>query len=123
MKRESVRTGYDWLLGVVAGFINGLLGSGGGVVLLLGMTWLRAGEEDKDRFAGTALVMLILSSMSAAVYFGTGRVTASQAAGYLPSAALGGAIGAYCLDRIPTAWLNRLFALLVLVAGGMMLLR
>ncbi len=113
------------LLGAVAGFVNGFLGTGGGIVLLLGTAWLdrRASQDPRDRYAGTALVMLLLSGLSAAVYFATGRVKAEAFAGSLLPAAVGGAVGAWLLDRIPTVWLDRIFACLTLVAGGLLLLR
>jgi uncharacterized membrane protein YfcA len=114
------------LLGGVAGFVNGLLGSGGGVILLLGslLTATEGSSTDvRDRFAGTALVTMLLSAVSAILYFGHGKVALSALSSYLFPALAGGALGAYLLDRLPTVWAERLFAILTVVGGGLMLFR
>ncbi|MBQ4065087.1 MAG: TSUP family transporter [Clostridia bacterium] len=122
MKRETV---FLLLVGGVAGFVNGFLGTGGGILLLFGSILLekRKKSDARDLFAGTALVTLCLSGVSAVIYFLKGMVPGEGLGTYLLPAAAGGAVGAFLLDRLPTKWVERLFALLVLVAGGLLLLR
>ena len=111
------------LLGVLAGFVSGFFGAGGGVVLLFGGMLLarRRGGERKELFAGTVLVIAVLSAVSAVTYFLRGHLPPSDTVRYLLPAALGGAIGALLLHRLSTTLVGRLFAVLVIVAGGMMI--
>ncbi len=113
------------LLGSVAGFVNGLLGTGGGILLLFGSYLLNRGRktDTRDLFASTALVTLILSAVSAVIYFLKGSVETASLPSYLIPALFGGALGAILLDRLPTRFLEKLFAVLVIVAGGLMLFR
>jgi uncharacterized membrane protein YfcA len=113
------------LLGGIAGFINGFLGTGGGILLLFGSFFLSRGRKTdmRDLLASTALVTLILSAISAVVYFLKGSVGTASLPSYLIPALLGGALGALLLDRLPIRFLEKLFAVLVIVAGGLMLFR
>ena len=56
------------LLGAAAGFVNGFLGTGGGILLLFGSYFLSHGHrvDTRDLLASTTLVTLILSAVSAA---------------------------------------------------------
>lgn len=113
------------LLGGAAGFVNGLLGTGGGILLLFGSYFLNRGRktDTRDLLASTALVTLILSAVSAVIYFLKGSVETASLPSYLIPALFGGALGAILLDRLPTRFLEKLFAVLVIVAGGLMLFR
>ena len=113
------------VLGAAAGFVNGFLGTGGGIILVLGgLFWGKGQNTDaKDLFAGTVLVTLILSAVSAAVYLWQGSLPFGEFPPYLLPALTGGAAGAWLLDRVPNRWTKRLFALLVILGGFLMLSR
>lgn len=125
MKRSHPSTLSYLLLGASAGFINGFLGTGGGILLLFGSYFLSRRDEQntRDLLASTALVTLALSAVSAVIYALREPIVTDQLPSYLIPAAIGGALGAWLLDRLPTSFLEKLFALLVIVAGGLMLLR
>lgn len=125
MKRSHPSTLSYLLLGASAGFINGFLGTGGGILLLFGSYFLsrRNEQNTRDLLASTALVTLALSAVSAVIYASREPIVTDRLPSYLIPAAIGGALGAWLLDRLPTSFLEKLFALLVIVAGGLMLLR
>ncbi len=78
--------------------------------------------NEKDRFAQTVSVTLILSVVSAIIYFsGSGAVDASSAVIYILPALAGGAVGAKLLDIISVRLLNTVFSLLLITAGAIML--
>ncbi len=105
--------------GLGAGFVNGFLGSGGGILLVFALGL--AGIAPRERFAATIAVTLPLSALSAFLY---GRhVDLSAALGYLLPALIGGCLGALFLDKISTALLKRIFGGLVLIAGIGLILR
>lgn len=99
------------LAAVAAGFVNGFLGTGGGIILIfaLGMTEVEA----RDKFATVIAVILPLSLVSAIFY----KVKIESAAPYLLPGMLGGATGAWLLDKINIKWLKKIFAIMVIWAG------
>ena len=120
------------LTGLAAGLINGLLGTGGGilVVLVLG-TWYRrqstgsAASRDaaKSVYVTSLLTMLPISLFSALQYARQGRLDLTAFAPFLLPAILGGLVGGVVLDRVRLPFLQKLFALLLLISGVRMLLR
>lgn len=107
------------LLGLIAGFLNALLGAGGGIPLVFGMRRF-FGEKiaDGHRFYATALaVMLPLSLFSVWQYKKGGALPAPSLWALLLPAALGGALGAFLLKRIPIRLMNKIFATVVLFSG------
>lgn len=112
-------------LGAAAGFVNGFLGTGGGIILLLSLPFLIWKDRSpRDRFAETLAVTMIFSFVSAAVYFTRGSDISLESAGvYAAPALFGGAAGAYLLDRLSPKITKKVFAALVIVAGGIMIFR
>lgn len=127
MKRGNVKTVFYLLSGAVSGFVNGFFGTGGGIVLLFSMyidgKYLGSKTPQKDRFAQTAVITLIFSVISVIFYLSDGRLDIGSCLIYLPSAAAGGYLGARLLEAIDTVWLCRIFSMLIIFAGGMMLFR
>lgn len=110
------------LLGLGAGFINGLLGAGGGVLVVLGLRWLYRGKVKQTQtiYASTIAVMLPLSAFSAWQYYAAGNLPDFSFWGLALPAALGGIAGALLLKKIKPKLLNRLFSAAILVAGILM---
>lgn len=115
--------------GALAGFFNGLLGAGGGIVLVLTLSSLlpKDGEGRRSVYANALLVMLPLSCLTLFRYIRGGALSgAPENAIALPlviGAVLGGISGGILLGRIKGRPLKLLFALLTLVSGIIMLTR
>lgn len=109
--------------GAAAGFISGLLGAGGGIVLIFALgAIMRNGDGcARDHFATSLFAVTVFSMVSAAMYQENGQLIPDRAAVYLLPAAAGGILGAFLLDKIDTRWLKRIFAVLVIFAGLNML--
>ena len=105
-----------------AGCINGLLGTGGGILLL----WvLRRRTEARNAFAAALACILPLSLLSVWLSCQSGTVSASalfsqQTLPYLLGAIPGGILGAVLLDRMKPSLIQLLFALLLLFSGWRM---
>lgn len=119
------------LLGAGAGFINGLLGTGGGIFLVFMMRYLASkrdrralrSEDERDVFAGALSVMLPISVFSSLHYARAGALDPEAFAPMILPSIAGGVLGGLLLDKLALPWLRRLFALLVLCSGVLMIVR
>ncbi len=108
------------LTGIVAGFINGLFGSGGGVILVLGLTLLLKSEKKKAH-ATAVMTVLCFSVVSIFTYGIKGNVDWSVALTAGIAGIAGGAAGAYLLKKIPVKYVSKIFGILMLVSSWRML--
>lgn len=113
------------LIGASAGFVNGLIGAGGGIIIVFGMMPLIVSKEGsaRDAFANALAVMLPVSLISVISYLISGRFENTKLGIYIIPAAIGGVIGAYVLDRINVTLLKKMFAAIVIWSGIYMILR
>ncbi len=104
------------LLGIVAGFVSGMFGVGGGVIVVPGLVvWMAL---DQRTASGTSTATIVASAAAAAVLFGAeGAVDWAAAAWIFVGAGVGAVVGARSLGRIPEKLLSRGFAITVLAAA------
>ncbi|MCI8387441.1 MAG: TSUP family transporter [Clostridiales bacterium] len=119
IKNEKIRVILLTIGGILAGFVNGFLGTGGGILLVFALALTAKGESTpdsvRDRFATVIAVIIILSAVSVIFYGKTADMGAASP--YIIPGMLGGAAGALLLDKINVKWLKRIFAIMVLWAG------
>ncbi|MGI6030839.1 MAG: TSUP family transporter [Eubacteriales bacterium] len=102
--------------GFGAGLINGFFGGAGGVILVVLLKrW--SGLETRKVFATSVGVTLVLSGVSLCLYSRNVELAAQWLWPCLLGGAVGGIIGGLWLKRLNTRWLQRAFALLLLLAG------
>ncbi len=106
-----------WLAvaGLGVGLLNGLLGTGGGLVALPVLGFL--GCKGKEGHATSLAVVLPITLVSAGLYFYAGRINLLTAAAYLPGGLIGAALGGKMLERISPKLLRKAFAVLLVYAG------
>ena len=104
----------------LAGLLCGLLGSGGGIPLLL---FLHRALPNTPRtcFSLCVTVMTVFASITLWRYWENGALSLSDAAPFFFPSAVGGIIGAHLLGKIDVGRLRLLFALLCLFGGFRML--
>ncbi len=116
-----------WLLWVVTvgflgGVVNGLLGTGGGILLLFILS--RAAHDKRDAFASALFCMVPLSVLSLLLSFGgeggAQGVFSSEMLRLYLGAAGGGVLGAWLLSRISLPLLSLIFSALLLFSGARM---
>ena len=112
--RDTMRRLY--LPGMITGFLNGLLGAGGGLVLLLFLK--RSGKLPAHKAHATALaVMLPLSVLSACIYMGSAEVSLGMAMWLALGGMAGGYTGARFLKRVKPAHLGKILGVLLIFSS------
>ena len=106
--------------GLAAGFVNGLLGAGGGMLLL---PTLSPDMERQQAHATSLLAMLSLSAVSAFLYAVDGRFDWQMLWRFLPGEIAGGVLGAFALTKVPPLLLRRAFGAVAVLAGLRLMLR
>ena len=101
------------LLGVLSGMLNGFLGTGGGMVLAVGLRRAYPGQ-DRQNLAISTASMMFLSFLSTILYSIGGHIGTKEILPVILPALLGGAVGSLMLGRIR-------HELLELLLGGMLL--
>ena len=109
------------VLSFAGGMLNGLLGTGGGMILLFALGQLLSPEHGKDAFVISSVGVLAFSAVSAVFYGVGGSYDPAVLPRFALSAAVGGVVGALLFRRLPTKWLSRIFGCLTLYAGVRML--
>ena len=112
--------------GAAAGIINGMLGTGGGIITFFILTKIYAADSEystKDVFAMTYLSTALMSVASVLFYLGRGTFSLPDAAPYMLPAVTGGAVGAFLLDKADVRIFKKLFAILVIWAGLSMMIK
>ena len=107
------------ICGIGAGFVNGLLGTGGGILLIFALNKM-VGGNNKDIYALTLTVTLALSLASVFMYMNKSDIDLAESLKYGISAIPGGLVGGYLLDRLDGVVVKKMFALLLIVAGANM---
>lgn len=105
--------------GLISGFLNGLFGSGGGVVAVMFLRGL-TGDERKAHASAT-LMILVMSIISFVFYMIYGHVDFKNGLMFVPGGLAGAVAGTFALKKINTQRLRRLFGLILAVSGTVML--
>ena len=114
------------LAGILSGIVNGLLGTGGGILTVLFLSKIYAKDSSystKDIFAITLCSSVIMSMASLLFYLSSGCFSVSDSALYMLAAVPGGVLGAILLEKLSSKTMKLIFALLVVWAGISMMIK
>jgi uncharacterized membrane protein YfcA len=115
-------------LGLVSGFIAGLLGVGGGLVIVPVLSWIYSQEGFPAQYnihmaLGTSLSVIVLTSISSLrAHHGHGAVRWQAVRRITPGILLGTLAGAFAAARLPDLGLRWFFTLFLYYAAIQMLL-
>ncbi|MCL2087359.1 MAG: TSUP family transporter [Oscillospiraceae bacterium] len=109
------------LIGLLCGGLNGLFGSGGGVVAV--PLFKKLGLSTKKCHATSVALIFFLSLLSVISLSVSGNLDYATTMEYLPAGAVGAAVGALWLKKIPNHALRRIFGCIVLASSIRLLLK
>lgn len=115
-----------FLIGILAGAVNGLLGAGGGIIVTYFLSHTLTKEQKKENgvFANAVATMLPISVVSLIIYITKGYIKIDHSLlALLPSALIGGILGAFLLTKLHLKTVKILFSFLVVISGIMMILK
>lgn len=108
-------------IGLVGGFMSGLLGIGGGTVMVPLMVLL-AGLGQRDSHAMSLAAIIPISIAAIAVYGGAGKGDVIVALALTAGAIIGARMGAGLLAKAPDRLLKAAFGVFMLVAAASIVL-
>ncbi|EGD47961.1 protein of unknown function DUF81 [Ruminiclostridium papyrosolvens DSM 2782] len=104
------------LIGIAAGVANGLFGSGGGTIAVPAMVFLL--EEDEHKAHATALLIILpLTLVSTYFYLSHNYVNWNITWKAMTGGVMGGAIGAFLLNKCPSKILRKIFGIFMILAA------
>jgi len=109
------------IAGTAGGFVNGLFGGGGGMVVLpLLAKWSRL--EAKSAFATCVAAIFPMCCVSTMVYLYQVRPSLGTVLPYLAGGTLGGVVGGLTFGKVPVRVLKVIFGAFLLYGGARYLL-
>ena len=121
MKNKTKQNLSIAVIGTIIGFINGILGAGGGMLAVPLLK--KTGFDTKQSHTNAIAVILPITIISAVMYLFKETVTLKDAYVYIPTGLIGALIGTYLFKKISSKWLKRIFGALMVYAGIRLLLK
>ena len=118
MGKEKIK---KFMAGITSGLLNGLFGSGGGVVAVMFLRNIL--QDEKKAHASATLMILIMSIVSLIFYSLYGHVDWGTGISFVPGGIAGAVLGTRFLKNMQSDKLKRLFGLVLAVSGAVMLFR
>lgn len=99
-------------LGFITGIINGIFGSGGGMIIV--PTLVLLGLEDYKAHATAISIILPLTIISTIIYFLNNTIPFKISLLVMVGGLIGSYIGAKILNKIPTKYLRKIFGSVII---------
>ena len=121
-QKDEIIFAFAGLVALFAGVLNGLIGSGGGMILFFVLKRLYKSDA-KKAFSSVMAAVMPMALLSAYIYERSQPGIFRAALPYLPFAAAGGICGAAAFSKIRTGLLKTVFALMLVASGAAAVLR
>lgn len=108
-------------IGIVAGFLNGLFGAGGGIIVVPLLE--KCDISEKKSHATSIAIIASLSLLSAIIYLVGKEVNLTDALWFIPTGIIGAFLGSFLLKKINADLLRRIFGIVMIISGVRLLLK
>ena len=114
---------FTSVMGLAAGFLCGMLGAGGGILIVYALSRLLGSKEESRGkiFANSLAVLLPLAMVTSVSYVKGGFIDFKWLMPLVPASVMGGIVGGFLLGKIPDGILKLIFALTVILSGIIMI--
>lgn len=103
-------------IGIITGFVNGLLGIGGGTILIPTMVFIIGITQHQAH--GTSLAVILPTTIASCIIYGLNNdLNFMMALKVAIGGICGGYLGAKIMNKIPGKRLRQFFGLFMLLAG------
>ena len=121
-KQNLTKNGNMWAIlgGALAGFINGIFGGGGGMIIVPLLTLILK-YNPKKAHATAILIILPLSLISGLLYSYFKMLGISLLLPVSIGVSVGGVVGAILLSKLSSKWIVLIFSIVMDVAGVKMI--
>lgn len=119
-KKGSANFNLYLLTGALSGFVNGVFGGGGGMIVVPMLTKLLKFEE-REAHATAILIILPLSLLSGLFYASFGAVNLPVLIPAGLGVVGGGLLGALLLGKLSSKWVTIIFSIVMAIAGAKMI--
>ena len=121
-KQNLTKNGNMWAIlgGALAGFINGIFGGGGGMIIVPLLTLILK-YNPKKAHATAILIILPLSLISGLLYSYFKMLGISLLLPVSIGVSVGGVVGAILLSKLSSKWIVLIFSIVMAVAGVKMI--
>lgn len=106
--------------GFFSGILNGLFGSGGGIIAAV--LYKKSGLSQKESQATALFLTLCLSVVSVFLYYKNGLLVFDDFFGFIPGGIIGAFFAALFYRKMSPDLLRKIFGGFILFSGGRMLL-
>ena len=107
-------------IGIIAGFVNGLFGSGGGAILVPCLVFIM-GIDDYKAHATSLSIILPLSIISTIIYLFNSSTNFKYILPIIIGGGIGSFVGAKVLNKIPINFLRKIFGSVIIYTAIRML--
>ena len=121
-KKKVLCTFLFCIFAFFGGAINGFLGTGGGIIFVLLLTFFTK-NSTKDNYVTSLCATFVLSIIGAFSYYKSGNIDFEIVLKCGIPCTLGGLCGALVTDKINPRLLNLAFAVLIIYSGFSIILR
>jgi uncharacterized protein len=110
------------ITGILAGFISGSLGVGGGIIIIPALIFVFGLTQHQAQGTSLAILSFPIGIIAATTYYKRGYVNIKYALIILAAFLIGSYLGAIFSVNLPAKTLKKMFGVLMLIAGTKMIL-
>ncbi len=122
LSKKWVKAALFCVIAFLAGGINGFVGTGGGILLVFGISGVFKADK-KDTFATSLCITVPISAIALFNYWRGNKISFNLLGNMWLPVLLGGIAGAFLVDKLKISWLNAIFAVLVIYAGACLIFK
>ncbi|MCK4855914.1 MAG: sulfite exporter TauE/SafE family protein [Bacteroidales bacterium] len=108
-------------IGVIAGFISGSLGVGGGIIIVPGLIFFLGLTQHQAQGVSLGMMLAPIGLLAFINYYKAGYINIKYSLLLLAVFFVGSYLGSLMAVQLPAATLKKIFGVLMLVAGARMI--